>query len=217
MSGNVSFIPANGLRQHTGNNNIPVVGDKVLDNLGRTVHNVDVSPVDPRVVGLQGGREEIVARSAHCLSARALGLEAVTVLDILAQLEAKVLLDNQSAAELVRPLLEAVELRGERGKGLVGRVAHEETEINQVVRVRKLGDQLKILGEVPAGILERGENEDAFLVVDGVGSRLDGVQVDVLDRGRVYLYWVVRIVHDGGTKVRRPGGLFVERHLHWGF
>lgn len=217
MSKKVSMIPAKRSRQHTGNNNVPVVGDEVLNDLGRTVDNVDISPVDPRVVGLQGGREEIVARPAHGLSARPLGLEAVTVLDILAQLEAKVLFDNHSAAELIGPLLETVELRGESGKGLVGRVAHEEAEVNEVVRVRELGDQLKVLGEVRAGILERGEDKDAFLVVDGVGRRLDGVQVDVLDRGRVYLYWVVRIVHDGSAKVRRPGRLLIEGHLHWGF
>ena len=193
------------------------MGDEVFDDLGRAVHNVHIPPVHPGVVGLQGGREKVVTRSAHGLSAWSLGLESVTVLDVLAQLEAKILLDNQSAAEFVGTLLEAIQFRGENGEGLIGGITNEEAKINEVVRVRELGDQLKVLGEIPVGILERGEDENAFLVVDSICGRLDGVQVDALDRGRIDFYWGVGIVHDGSMKMRRPGCLFVKGHLHWGF
>lgn len=172
---------------HTGNKNVLIVGNEVLEDLLGAVNDIHVSPVDPGVLRLQGSREEVVAGATHGLAARTLGSERVTLLNILAQLEVEVLLDDHGAVEgnLVGTLLDAVKLGSEDSKSVIGRVADEEGEIDQVVGVGKLGNKLKVLGEIPGGILERGEDQDALLVGDSLGGGLDGVKVDVGDGGRV--------------------------------
>lgn len=204
---------------HTGNENVLIVGNEVLENLLGAVDNVRISPVDPGVLRLKGSRKEVVARAPHGLAARALGSKRVALLNILAQLEVKVLLDNQGAAEgdLVGALLDAVKLGSKDSKRVIGRVADEEGEIDQVVGVGKLGDQLKVLGEIPGGILEGGEDQDALLVGDGLGGRLDGVEVDVGDGGRVDFDRSMVVEDNRGMKVSTPSLLLVKGHLHWWF
>lgn len=182
------------------------MGNKVLDDLLGTVDDIHVSPVHPRVVVLEGRGQEVVPCLAHGLAARRLGREAMAVLDVLAQREPEILLDDHGAPKgnAVWALLDAVELGGEDGEGVVGSVAHEEPEVDEVVGVRELGEKLKILGEVTRGVLERGEDEDSFFVLHGLGGGLDRVQVDMLDRGGFDFKRGVVVEHDGGTEVRRP-------------
>lgn len=171
----------------TGNKNVLIVGNEILEDLLGAVNNIHISPVNPGVLGLQGSRKKVVARATHGLATRTLGSERVALLNILAQLEVEILLDNHGAVEgdLVGALLDAIQLGSEDSKSVIGRVADEEGKIDEVVGVGKLGDQLEVLGEIPGGILERGEDQDALLVGDSLGGGLDGVEVDVANGGRV--------------------------------
>lgn len=72
------------------------------------------------------------------------------------------------------------------------------------MRVGELGNKLKVVGEEWRGVLERGENEDSFVVDDGILSRFDGVQVDVLDRGRFDLEGTMMIEDDGCLQMTVP-------------
>lgn len=153
--------------QLTGNDDISIVGHKVLNDLLGAVHDIDVAPVDPGMVGLQGSGEQVVASSAHGLPARTLSLEPVTILDILTELEAKILLDDRGAPERngVGPLLYPVELHGQNSDGVVGRVSDQECDVNEMVRIRQLGEQLEVLGQVRGGVLEGGQDEYPFVVL----------------------------------------------------
>lgn len=201
----------------TRDEDVLVMCDKVLNDGALALNDVDVAPVDPRVFRLQGGGKEIVAGAAHILAARALGLKTMTILDVLAQLEVEVLLDNHGAAEgsLVRALLNSLELGREDCEGVIIRVANEEREVDQVVGVRKLGDQLKVLGQVRGGLLQGRHNQDALLVGGSLGGRLDGIQVVVDDGGRVDDDGLMTVEDDGGVEVGVPRCLLVDGHVHW--
>lgn len=97
--------------------------------------------------------------------------------DVLAQREPEILLHHQRAAEghVVGPLLDAVQLGGQHGERVVGRVADQEAQVDQVVRVGQFREQLEVLGEVGGSVLERGEDEDALLVLEGFRGGFDGV------------------------------------------
>ena len=165
------------------------MSDEILEDLPRAIDNVDIPPVNPGMLRPHGRGQEVVPRLAHSFPARPLRLEAVAVLDALAQLKAKILLDNGCTAEgdFIRPLLDTVELGGEDGEGVVGGVADEEGQVDQVMRVGQLGDQFKILGQKVLGVFQRSQDEDALFVCDGLGGGLDWIEVDVLDGRRVDL------------------------------
>lgn len=199
-----------------GDEHVSVVGDKVLDDLAGAVFDVDVPPVDPGMLGLEGGREKVVSGAAHGLSARALGGETVAVLDGLRDMDAEILLDNHDAAEgqvvgLCR--LDALKLLGQDGQGVVGRVANQEGQVDQVVGVGELGDEIKVVVDVRGGVAERSEQQDALLVGGGLGGGLDGVEVDALNGGGVDFDRGMVVEQDGGL-VGAPEHLLVGRHLH---
>lgn len=66
--------------ERTRYQNIPVMRHKILNDAVRAVLDIDVTPVYPAVLGLHGGREEIVPRSTHILPARSLRCEPMSVL-----------------------------------------------------------------------------------------------------------------------------------------
>ena len=143
----------------------------------------------------------------------------MAVFDILAVEPAEVLLDDGDAPEgdLVGTFLDAFELHGQDSEGIVGRIADEETKVNEVVRVGQLGNQLKVLGEVGSGVFEGCEKKDMLLVVESMARGLDRVEVDVFYGRGVDLYRGVVVENDGGLKVGVPGLLFIQTHIHWGF
>lgn len=195
------------------------MGNEVLKNLLGAVYDIDVAPVDPGVLWLHGSGQEVVAGATHGLPSGTLSLERVALLDALAKLEAEVLLDNHSAVEgdLVRAALDAIQFRGQDCESIILGIADQESEVDQVVGVGKLGNQLEVFGQVRGGVLERGKDQDALLVVDGLAGGLDGVEVDVLDGGVVDLQGLVVVEDDGGLEVASPRSLLIERHLHGGF
>jgi hypothetical protein len=131
------------------------MSNEILENLGRAVDNVNVPPINPRVLGLQGSGQQIVSGSAHGLPARALGLEPVSVRDILAEMEAEIFLHNGGTSErdIIRSLLNTFKFGSEDRESIVLGVADEEGEVNQSMGVGKLGKKLKVLGKVRSGVL----------------------------------------------------------------
>lgn len=185
---------------HTRNKNIAVVSDKVLNDLGRAVLDVDIAPVDPTVLRLHGSAEKIISCLAHCLSARTLSSKTVSILDILTQMNTEIFLNNGSAVEgdRVGAILDALEFLGEDGKCVISAVADEESEIDQVVGVGQLRNEIEVVVDVGSGVAQRSEKEYALLVVDGLSRALYGIKVDTADGGVVDLDRSVVVEDDGG-------------------
>lgn len=182
------------------------MSNKILDNFGRAVLDVDIAPVDPAVFGLHGGAEEIIPGLAHGLSAGALCSKTVSVLDTLAQMDAEIFLDNGDAVEGdgIGAALDALELFGEDGKSVVGAVADEEGQVDELVRVGQLRNEVKVVVDVGGGVAQGGEQQDALLVVNGLSGALYGVQVDAVDGAVVDLDGGVVVEDDGGLQAAGP-------------
>lgn len=194
--------------------------NEVLDDLCRAILDIHVPPIHPRMVRLQRRTQQIVARPAHRLSPGPLRRETVPVLDALAQRNAEIFLNDHGAAEgqpfrLAR--LHALQLLRENSECIICRIADEEREVDEMVRVRELGEQIKVLLNVVGGIAQGREDEDSFLVGEGFGRRFDRVEVDVLDRRGIDLYRLVVVEYYGGLEVGVPAGLLVRRHVHGRF
>lgn len=46
----------------TGNNNIPIMIHEILNNLLRTIHNIHISPINPRMIRLQSRIQQVISR-----------------------------------------------------------------------------------------------------------------------------------------------------------
>ena len=185
---------------HTRNKDIAVVSDKVLDDLGRAVLDVDITPVDPAVLRLHSSTEKVISSLAHSLSARTLRSETMSILDTLAQMNAEIFLHYGSAVEgdRVGATLNALEFLGKDGEGVIGAVADEESEIDQLVRVGQLRDKVEVVVDVGSGVAQRGEEENALLVVNGLSRALYGIEVDTADGGVIDLDGSVVVEDDRG-------------------
>lgn len=130
----------------TGNQDVAIMCDKVFNDLLRTVHDINVSPVNPGMLGLQGSRKQIVSGLAHRLSSRSLCGEAVSGLDIHVHGLAEIFLHNQNTVEgnLVCPLLYSVKFRRENGQGIIRGVADQETKVDEIMGVGKLGEKIEV-------------------------------------------------------------------------
>jgi len=202
---------------HTRNENVLVVSDEVLDDLLRAVDDIDVSPVHPGVVGLQSRVEKVVAGSTNGLATGTLGGKGVPVLDVHVDDCSKVLLDNRRAAEcdlLLRLLLDALQLRREHGKGVIGAVANQEGQIDKLVRVGQFGDEVEVLGEVGGRVSQRSQDEHLLAVGNGLGGRLDGIQIVGGDRAGIDFVRLVVVEDDGCLEMSVPLDHLIDRHLH---
>lgn len=200
MSQLVVYSEVDSAHDHTRNKNIAVVSDKVLNDLGRAVLDVDIAPIDPTVLRLHGSAEKVISCLAHCLSTRTLSSETVSVLDILTQMNSEIFLNDGSAVEgnRVWAILNALEFLGKDGKCVISAVANEKSEIDQVVRVCQLRDEIEVVVDVGSGVAQRSEEEYALLVIDGLSRALYGIEVDTADGGVVDLDGSVVIEDDGG-------------------
>lgn len=203
--------------KRTGDNNVLVVGDKVLNQAVGALLDISITPVHPRMLGLQCGVEQVVARLGHGLAARSLGGIGMSFLDILAQLVVEVLDNHGGASEgdLVGAALDAVQLGGKGRVGVVFRVGDEEGKVNQVVRIGQLGQQVKVLGQVLGGVLEGRQDEDSLFVGNGLCGGGDGIQIDIVNGGRVELDRGVVVIENGCLQVTVPSGVLIRRHVHW--
>lgn len=181
-----------------GNENILIVSHEVFEDLLGRIHDVNVSPVDPGVLWLQGRVQQIVSRTSNSLAARSLGFEAVAIFDLLADHGSEVLLDDLGAAEgdLVLAGLDTIQLGSKHSHGVVRRVANQEGKIDQIMRVVQFREEIKVFGDIRCGILERCQDQDTFVVLGGLGRRLDRVQVDVLDGGGIDDVRLVMVEND---------------------
>jgi hypothetical protein len=121
------------------------MGDEILDNSLGAIDNINVPPVHPAVVGLQGSRKQIVPGPSHSLPSRALVFKLVSLFDVLAKLDAKVLLHDHSGAKSdIWIRLYTFKLHGQGSQGVIGRIANEEGKVNQLVRIGELYQQIKV-------------------------------------------------------------------------
>ena len=194
--------------------------NKILNNLTRTILNIHITPIHPTMLTLQRRTQQIIPRPSQRLPPPRLRLEAMPILDLHRVEHAKILLHNHRAAErhvLVGVRLHALQLGRQQAHRVVQRVADQEGEVDEVVGVGQLGEQVEVLLEVGGGVAERGQDQDALLVRDGVGRGGDGVEIDFGDGlvgdfdGRVV------VVDDGRLEVRVPRRVLVGCHFHGGF
>ena len=83
----------------TWNKNIPVMHDKVLNDVGRALDNIDVSPIHPAMVRPHGCGEKVVSRLAHGLSPWPLRSKAMPLLHTLPGGHTEAFLHNHSRSE----------------------------------------------------------------------------------------------------------------------
>lgn len=95
--------------------------NEVFENSRSGLDNINIPPEDPGMLRLHSSRQEIVPRPAHGLPTRALRLETVALLNILAEVEVEILLDNHGAVEgsAISPLLYPVKLLRQNCQGLI--------------------------------------------------------------------------------------------------
>ena len=193
------------------------MGHEVLkDSLG-AVDNIHISPVNPGVVRLQGGVQQIVACPANSLTARTLGGERVPILNVHVYIGPEVLLNNARTAErnLITLFLDPVQLRDEDAFGVIHGIADEESQVNEVMRVGQLIEQLEVLLQIWGSISERRQDEHSFGVCDSLSTRANGVEVDVVNGRGVDFVSFVMVIDDWGLHMGIPLGYFVEAHVHW--
>lgn len=191
------------------------MGDKVLNDLLGAVHNVDVAPIHPCVFGFESGRQQVIPRLTHSFSSGALGGESVSRLHVHVEGGPEILLDDGHAVErdLVRPLLDSVQLGSENRQCIVDRVSHEESQINEIVGVGQLGEEIEVLDEIGRRISQGGEDEDSFPVADCSRRRHDGIQINALNCARVDFVGLVVVEQHRGLEVLVPCHHFVIGQL----
>ena len=93
------------------------------DSLG-ALNDVDISPVHPRVLGFEGSGKQVISSAPHSFPTRTLSLKRMPLLNVLAQHEVKILLDDGGAIEgnMVIAALDAVKLIRENSDGIISRV-----------------------------------------------------------------------------------------------
>lgn len=172
--------------------------NKVLDDPTRAVLDVHISPVHPAVLGLQRRRQQVIPGFPHCLSPRSLSSEAMSALHVLTCCDVKVLGHNHHASEgyAVCPRLDPFQLHAQHGERIICAIAHQECQINQLVRIGQLRQQIKVLLNVWCRISERSQDEHMLLIGERFRRRGDGIEVNVLYAGAVDLNGFVVVEDD---------------------
>lgn len=81
--------------------------------------------------------------------------------NILGPCDPEILLNDTCATEWhlrVGAFLYSLKFRSQVGYGIIGRVANEEGEIDEVMGVGQLGDEVEVISEVVGGVPEGSEN-----------------------------------------------------------
>lgn len=123
---------------HTRNNDVLVVSHQVFQDGEGSRLDVDISPVNPAVGRPQGSTEQPVTGLCHALSSARLCGKAVSTLDVLVDLLAKVLFDDGDFSKRDAFLFFRLQIGqqiGEEDEGVVFGVSDEEGEVDQMVRV----------------------------------------------------------------------------------
>lgn len=193
------------------------MSDEIFNDAVRAVENVNISPVDPGVVRLESRIEQVVAGATDSLAARTLSSKGVPVLDVHFDISSKVLLHDCRATEsnlLIHLVLDPGQLSGKNSHGVVTAITNEESQVNEVVRIRQLVEEIEVVDQMLGCISQRGEDEHPLRIRNGLGGRLDGVEVNCLDARGVHFIGSVVVEEDRGLRVCGPLDHFIDAHLH---
>lgn len=167
-----------------GHNDVLVVTHQILQNGKGGGLDVDVTPVDPRVVGAERGTEEPVAGLGHELTAAGLSSETVATLDVLVDLLAKVLFEDRNLAKVLGGVgvgLDGLEVLDEHVEGVVLGVGDQKGEVDEVVWVGKVAEVGEEHGQMGLGVAQGHTEKDALLALPAARGALDVRQVIVAD------------------------------------
>lgn len=205
-------------KEHTRNKDITVVGHEIFDDTFGAIRDIDVSPVHPRMLGLHRRVEQVVAGATNGLTTGPLGGERVTILDAHLDIGSEVLLHDGRAVEsdLIALFLNPLQFRQQDLQGVILAVADEETQVDEMVRVADLVEQFEVFFQVVGGIPQGRQDENAFVVGDGLGTRVDSVQFDLADGGGVDFVRFVVVQEHGRLSVAVPFNHLIQRHFHGG-
>lgn len=190
---------------------------EILQNALRAVHDIDIPPVNPRVIGLESRVQQVITSTTNRLATGPLSRKGVSLLHAHLDISAKVLLDDCGTAEadlLVSVVLDAIQLRRKSGQGVILAIAHQECQVDQFMRICQLVQEVEVFLEVGGGVAEGGEDEDTFAIGHGLGGGLDRVQVDFGDAGAVHFVGFVVVEEDRSLGVGVPLNHLIEGHFH---
>lgn len=157
---------------------------EVLEDGKRGGLDVSVSPVDPAMRRPQGSTQQPIPGLGHELPSRGLGGKAVSALDVLVDLLAKVLLDDRDLAvrlPRVRVVLQLLQQLRQQARGVVLRVRDQEGQVDEVVRVGEVAQMREEHGQVRRGVSQRRAQQDSLLALPPPRRPLDVRQVVVAD------------------------------------
>lgn len=127
------------------------------------------------MVRAKSGAEKPVTGLGHKLSARSLRGEAVSALEVLLDLLAKVLLNDRDLAvghaRIVRSL-NFLQVLGQDRQRVILRVGYEECQVDKVVRVGEVAHVREEHGEMALSVTERYAHENALFTFPAAGCAL---------------------------------------------
>lgn len=132
----------------TGNDDISVMLNEIFDYADWILDNVDIPPIDPFVLRLQGSVQEVVPRSANALPPGTLRFEAVPLLHSLREFVAEVFFNDHYAVTTgwIRRRLKALDLIFENFKGVILGVSYQKSQIDRSMRIREFRKKSKVSG-----------------------------------------------------------------------
>jgi len=86
-------------RRHTGNDDILVMRNKILNDAGGAINNVGVPPVYPRMLWFQCRGQQVIPSSGHNFSSRSLSFKPMSFLDTLTRTSSEILFHDQDTVE----------------------------------------------------------------------------------------------------------------------
>lgn len=193
------------------------MGHEILQDTLGAIGNVHVAPVHPGVIGLQSRIEQVIPGAGDSLASWTLCGERMSLCHGHLNVGTEILLNNSCTTEanfLLGVVLDAIEFRGEVCEGVIFAVTNEEGQIDQIVWVGQFVKEVEIFGQVRSGVTKGSQDEYTFAVESGLGSRLDGVQVEIGDSGGVDFVGFVAVEEDRGLGVRTPFDHLVDGHFH---
>lgn len=171
--------------QRVRHDHILVDGHKILNDVRVVANDIDVQPKDPGMIVSQRCRQEEVPCSGNEGATDGLAFEAMA--QVRRQIEVEVLLvdDDGFVALLGGKTRQLALLVAQELDRVVGRVGDEESHADQVVRIVQLVKVVEVLRQPAFTILQRRQDQQLLLQLDGPRScSKGGGQVAVARRRR---------------------------------
>ena len=138
--------------------------------------DVDISPIHPAVCGAKSSTKQPIACLGHALSSAGLCSKAVSTLDILVDLLAKILFNDRNLAKrhsVFLARLKAGQKIGEKSQSVVLGITNEKGQIDEVVRICQVAQMREKHGQMRRRISKWGTKEDSLLTLPASCSTLD--------------------------------------------